>query len=1313
MGGGVGPRPWATTFRPGYGRICAWPRARITTARAWELLGLAVRNINRVRKVERVVQRENIVRMDIFVDRERCESVREEIREARVTRDWGVKEHLSYKVRKAQGMIPARACVAVTNEEGLIQAKVASWNVRSIREKRDEIFQYLVDENVEILALQETWRGVKEWPLRLDGYQVFEVVAAKQKQGELGLALAVKNTLVAFESGKPSQFCLSAKVMLGGTEWNIVNIYIPPKAPVTKSQALIDIRETITKAINHDLDAKVMILGDWNMTPVKLGRLLRRWGLTLVVVECTGSSITKFRGNSPWSAIDHMVVTTSALNWVKNSRVNRGYDLSDHWPLESSIGSCRIPVGDKAEVKRAVEISIPALQQRGAAVRDDNRWKVLEEEMEGVEDGEVLDLFLEAVKEVVTSHGIGKQPSRNQKKTTYKLTKAAKRAIRERRVAFKRWLETEAPTLGGPAHERYLWSKSKATKEKRKSSKISWAKHLEVGPRFVREGDSKKLWNWVQGLIGTGMGEAGGDGPLFKQGNSGELAYSPEEKLVAWHRHYSRLLRDETGHSRNQEHWGQVFGENGTQPIPELDSDISWDELSDALCRMKNGAAGFDGVPPQFFKLAKEAPREETVELEDGRVIRRPVTLPSRSFGKVVLNLCQRIFRSGVPDRWNVAWVVSIPKKGDPKCMDNYRGISLISIIVKLVTSIVTERVQTTLEAKRWFIREQAGFRRGEEAVAQACALYEVLSRQISEDKQTFMAFIDIKKAYDSVPIEAILRKLEGAGVGGRTLAYFRGLYENAKVRIRTAYGVSDEIKLERGLRQGCNASPLLFDIFINDILDGSHRFGVEVCGVQSGARMIGNLFADDLALTCGSMSDLQWALDHIGRWSETNEMAFGLGKCGIMGVGEGAMDSVRGKAGGFLLNGGVVPIVDSYTYLGLVFDPNISLEVMVQARADVARKTLQSIRPALGCHDIPLGIKADTMIKTLLLPKLTYGGELWGMQQRRVVPAQRVLDEGLRTLARLRPGSAATSGVALGYDLGVPTVLAMANRSKTRALVKFPHLSTVISTLIQEVPKQRKRTWVTGGSTHLKTYFGEALVRNERTGEESWSARRVKEITWANQVAKGGASTDKMVEWHLNESSGYLARGDQYSGLARGFHWLHRVRTSSVWMATRLARAGILSARYIDECPFCHQSDGAGESIGHLIEHCAAWAIQRENILTGFFEGACWVNLIGGWVEGAGWTSGQVLDLWVGALTPRARDLTAINITEEGVDGAALPGCVRIAAFLQLVLPVRQAKLQRGLEPMRADAVIDGRAALADESDSEVGNRGEDTEGD
>ena len=151
------------------------------------------------------------------------------------------------------------------------------------------------------------------------------------------------------------------------------------------------------------------------------------------------------------------------------------------------------------------------------------------------------------------------------------------------------------------------------------------------------------------------------------------------------------------------------------------------------------------------------------------------------------------------------------------------------------------------------------------------------------------------------------------------------------------------------------------------------------------------------------------------------------------------------------------------------------------------------------------------------------------------------------------------------------------------------------------------------------------------------------------------------------------------------------------------------MSARYSDECPFCHRSGGVGETAEHLIMRCPRWSVQRAATLDGFFEGASWVNYLGGRSDGNGWDKEQVKELWVGVPTQGARDLQVTSFGDDGAAVVALPGCVRVATFLQLVLPLRQGEVARGLEPMRANAVNDGRAALFDESDSEMGDRGED----
>src|ERR1700744_2991515 len=123
---------------------------------------------------------------------------------------------------------------------------------------------------------------------------------------------------------------------------------------------------------------------------------------------------------------------------------------------------------------------------------------------------------------------------------------------------------------------------------------------------------------------------------------------------------------------------------------------------------------------------------------------------------------------SAVPECWNSASVVSIPKKGgDGTSLDTYRGISLIAVALKLVCSIVITRINVSLEKAGRLRREQAGFRSREECLGQSVALYEILLRRKLQGKKTYTCFIDFKKAYDMVPHEALFLKLERIGVTG------------------------------------------------------------------------------------------------------------------------------------------------------------------------------------------------------------------------------------------------------------------------------------------------------------------------------------------------------------------------------------------------------------------------------------------------------------------------------------------------------------------------------------------------------------------
>ncbi|OMJ28977.1 Retrovirus-related Pol polyprotein from type-1 retrotransposable element R2 [Smittium culicis] len=126
---------------------------------------------------------------------------------------------------------------------------------------------------------------------------------------------------------------------------------------------------------------------------------------------------------------------------------------------------------------------------------------------------------------------------------------------------------------------------------------------------------------------------------------------------------------------------------------------------------------------------------------------------------KALLNLLQTIWRNGnIPKIWNITEIVPIPKKCGLQLLNNYRGIALIPVGMKILGRIIIGRITRNLEARKNISFLQAGFRRGNEAMAQVVSLYDILSRRRVAKKETFVAFIDFRKAYDTVPIEALLR---------------------------------------------------------------------------------------------------------------------------------------------------------------------------------------------------------------------------------------------------------------------------------------------------------------------------------------------------------------------------------------------------------------------------------------------------------------------------------------------------------------------------------------------------------------------------
>ena len=330
---------------------------------------------------------------------------------------------------------------------------------------------------------------------------------------------------------------------------------------------------------------------------------------------------------------------------------------------------------------------------------------------------------------------------------------------------------------------------------------------------------------------------------------------SPEKQLERWAEHYKTLAADNTGHSLDSKYWADIFRNNHRNPKTwNINDSISLDEIRNTILSMKNNKApGPDGIPIEFYKAIFSDP-----ELGE-----------KYPFAAKCLELIfNKIWDGSFPKKWNTASIVSIPKKGDLSNCNNYRGISLINVGIKIISKILTERISKYAFNHNFIRPEQFGFRNHEECISLYISIREICQRRKFQNKFTYVAFLDLKKAYDSVPIYNILTKLFHFGIRGKSFDFLSNLYLSSKARARFLDMLSDEFDINRGVRQGCPLSPILFNLFINDVLDNCDKYGVSI----GGKKCCGGLFADDIVLVAPSERNMKNLLRHVFRWANCQQ---------------------------------------------------------------------------------------------------------------------------------------------------------------------------------------------------------------------------------------------------------------------------------------------------------------------------------------------------------------------------------------------------------------------------------------------------------
>lgn len=384
-----------------------------------------------------------------------------------------------------------------------------------------------------------------------------------------------------------------------------------------------------------------------------------------------------------------------------------------------------------------------------------------------------------------------------------------------------------------------------------------------------------------------------------------------------------------------------------------------------------------------------------------------------------------------VPPQWREGLIVNLFKKGDKEDPGNYRGISLLSVVGKVFCKILNNRLVQHLDEGRVLHEGQAGFRRNRCCTDNVYTLNEIVQGRLREGKETYAFFLDVQKAYDTVWRSGLWLKLWDLGVKGRIWRVIKKMYESSRSSVLLEGEKSASFSVEQGVAQGCSLSPILFSVFINDLLKEVEKAELGIQLGESG-KIGGMLFADDFVGVSDSEEQLQKLINVVHAYCNKWRLKANITKSAVMVF---AKEPIEGS---WKWGERELPSVSNYTYLGIDFAFNGAWDMHIKKVLDSGRKKVNQLHSVLSNRDINMSARR-LLLLSVVRPSLEYGSEVWEGNKCQVAAIESVILGGAK---RILGCSSKTCSEAVRGDMGLETLQGRRDLAKLKWWYKLATMS-------------------------------------------------------------------------------------------------------------------------------------------------------------------------------------------------------------------------------------------------------------------------------